>query len=397
MSSEQATPRELVDQALEIVRTRSIRRSELDWPTLARKMRQLADNVKTLDEAHEVIRSLLARLDDGHSFLRTTDDMAGTEAPRHTGMRLHQLVPVVIDVHPGGPAERVGVRIGDRIVRVGDEPVSPNNWRRLRRDALRAGSNLVVESEEGTRELILAYGVARENPEPAGFITTSAVGLLDLPGHDGDGTLSDGRSYGALLSGLLHDLEHQGARAWIIDLRRCDGGNMWPLLAGLVPLLGLGRYGSFVDPVDEIWFEWGFDGQALTVINRSDRNESYLMAEVPDWKPLRRQWAPVAVLTSAVTSSSGEAVLISILGRDRTRTFGRPTGGLPTSNNLHVLLDGSWLLLTESLEADRNDNIYHGRIEPDQSIEIDWRRFLTEEDPVIDDATQWLHQQIEDS
>ena len=397
MSKQHVTPRELVDQALEIVRTRSIKRSEIDWPTLAAKMLQQVDNVKTLDEAHEVIRALLARLDDGHSFLRTTGDMASTEEPRHSGMRLHQEVPVVIDVRPDGPAERVGIRIGDRIVRVGDEPVSPDNWRRLRKHALRAGSNLGVEKEEGTRELILANGVARTHPEPAGFITASQVGLLDLPGHDGDGTLGEGRSYGALLSELLHDLEHRGARAWIIDLRRCDGGNMWPLLAGLVPLLGVGRYGSFVDPVDDIWFDWAFDGQALTVINRSERSESYLMAEVPDWMPLRKQRSPVAVLTSAVTSSSGEAVLISFLGRDRTRTFGGPTGGLTTSNNLHVLLDGSWLLLAESLEADRKDNIYRGRIEPDETIEIDWRRLLTQEDPVIDAATHWLLQQVESS
>jgi hypothetical protein len=55
-----------------------------------------------------------------------------------------------------------------------------------------------------------------------------------------------------------------------------------------------------------------------------------------------------------------------------------------------VLGDGSWLLLAESLEADRLGRIYQGRVSPDESVEIIWRLLGTEEDPAILEAVAWL-------
>jgi carboxyl-terminal processing protease len=389
MPQEGITPAALFEQALELARSRSLERERVDWSRLTKDFRARAASCRTFAESHRLIRELIAHLGDRHSFLRTPDDMVQGVVAEHTGLRLHQEEPVVIDVLPGSPASREGLRIGDRVACVGGERVTPDNWRSLRRDALQAGTRLELADGDG-RCVTLAAGFVRPHHVPEARMFAAGVGFLDLPGHDGDGSLGDGLNYGEAVSEQLHELERAGVRAWIVDLRRCDGGNMWPILAGLTPLLGTGMYGSFVDPVSNTWHDWGFDGRALRVVNRKDPGESYLMAEVPGWEALREEGAPVAVLMSAVTSSSGEAVLISFRGRENTRSFGLATGGLTTSNNLHLLVDGSWLLLAESLEADRLGRVYQGRVSPDESVEIHWQLLGTEEDPVIQAAMRWL-------
>ena len=48
---------------------------------------------------------------------------------------------------------------------------------------------------------------------------------------------------------------------WIVDLRHNRGGNMWPMVAGLGPLLGEGRAGAFVDPDGGATW-WGYQDNA---------------------------------------------------------------------------------------------------------------------------------------
>ena len=46
-----------------------------------------------------------------------------------------------------------------------------------------------------------------------------------------------------------------------MDLRDNGGGNMWPMIAGIGPLLGDGLYGHFVD-ADEQVVRWGYENGA---------------------------------------------------------------------------------------------------------------------------------------
>ncbi len=50
---------------------------------------------------------------------------------------------------------------------------------------------------------------------------------------------------------------------WIVDLRWNSGGNMWPMIAGIGPLLGNGTYGYFIDENES---SWGYQNGA-SVIN----------------------------------------------------------------------------------------------------------------------------------
>ncbi|WP_431215728.1 S41 family peptidase [Puia sp. P3] len=48
------------------------------------------------------------------------------------------------------------------------------------------------------------------------------------------------------LQTLIARLDSRNISRWIIDLRKNSGGNCWPMLAGIGPLLGDGVYGYFV-------------------------------------------------------------------------------------------------------------------------------------------------------
>ena len=128
---------------------------------------------------------------------------------------------------------------------------------------------------------------------------------------------------------------------------------MFAMLAGLAPLLGTERLGSFVYRSERT------DWATRAIFERTGLDREAL--EAPDWRE-----APVAVLTSRRTMSSGEAVAIALRGRARTRSFGDPTAGKTSGNEGVELSDGSMLLLASALMADRTGRVYEGPVDPDQ-------------------------------
>ena len=97
---------------------------------------------------------------------------------------------------------------------------------------------------------------------------------------------------------------------WIVDLRQNQGGNMWPMLVGIAPLLST-------------------DPKHREVIG---------------------------------------AFALAFRGRPATRSFGQASAGYSTANVPTRLPDGSILLLTGSVSVDRNLNGDGGKLQPDVSL-----------------------------
>ncbi|MEV8607654.1 S41 family peptidase [Amycolatopsis sp. NPDC051373] len=96
---------------------------------------------------------------------------------------------------------------------------------------------------------------------------------------------------------------------------------------------------------------------------------------------------PVAVVTSALTGSSGEATLIAFRGLARAATFGQPTAGFATGNAVFRLSDGAELLITTVQEMDRTGRVYGNTpIAPDHPLPA-----TATTDEVIAAASAWLH------
>ena len=99
---------------------------------------------------------------------------------------------------------------------------------------------------------------------------------------------------------------------------------------------------------------------------------------------------PVAILMDGGTASSGEATVISFLGRPHTRTFGAHTTGLTTANSGFPLPDGAMLFLSTSVEEDRIHHMYLDGIEPDVAIPQPSAQPAEADDIALQTAEQWL-------
>ena len=69
---------------------------------------------------------------------------------------------------------------------------------------------------------------------PSGAVDADAIGRLTLPGFSSDTALA------AEYVGAAEDVLAADACGWIVDLRGNPGGNLFPMLAALAPLLGPG-------------------------------------------------------------------------------------------------------------------------------------------------------------
>ncbi|WP_312326751.1 S41 family peptidase [Stenotrophomonas sp.] len=149
---------------------------------------------------------------------------------------------------------------------------------------------------------------------------------------------------------------------WIVDLRQNSGGNMWPMLVGVFPLLSTDPkhrevIGAF--NAGETHQLWSLDSGLVLLGERAP-----VALDTPNYV-LRHPAPPVAVLIGPKTGSSGEAVALAFRGRPATRSFGQETAGFSTANRQTPLQDGSILLLTGSVSADRNLKGDGGKLKPD--------------------------------
>jgi hypothetical protein len=205
------------------------------------------------------------------------------------------------------------------------------------------------------------------------------VGYIQVPWFSHE----DPDSHALEYHDLLRTLDSPSVCGWVVDLRTTAGGNMWPMLAGVGPILGSGTAGAFVD-ADGNRRTWGYaDGKTYS----GDRVYTELPGAV---HTLHRPNPPVAVLTNNTTVSSGEAIAVSFRGRPHTRIFGTPTRGLSSGNRGYRLSDGALLILTASYMADRTGTDYRGgKLPPDVTVDAPFNEDPAQ-DAVVAAGRAWL-------
>ena len=163
------------------------------------------------------------------------------------------------------------------------------------------------------------------------------------------------------LQNVIARLDERGISRWIIDLRMNSGGNCWPMLTGIGPLLGDGVCGYFVTSGERIPIAY-HDGSAFQgrhILCRVSRKGYHT----------QRDHKSIVVLTGRRTVSAGEIVALAFKGRAQTWLIGEPTAGLTTANATYSLSDKSLLVLSVCQEAGYNGQICEGSIQPDKLID----------------------------
>lgn len=185
------------------------------------------------------------------------------------------------------------------------------------------------------------------------------VGFVVVPGFSGT-SAEAGRAFASKMAKDIAGAAPRVKCGWVVDLRGNPGGNMWPMLSGLSPLLGNEPTGFFRD---------------------SKGREVPWRLSIPNVAAPDLSVARVAVLTGAKTASSGEAITVAFRGRPNTRSFGQPTAGLSTANQQFKLPGGAQLGLTTSRFVDRMGRVYGEKIVPDQ---------MAAESELMELAEAWL-------
>jgi len=291
MASADVPPSAVLEAAIRIVRAHALHARDVDWNTVEPELRAMVKDAKALADVYPVIRVLLKKLGDHHSFLMEP-------------LAAHQ------EVTGGGPS-------------------SPST----------------VTLKQG------------------------GIGYIDMPGYRGLDAAA-GHAFVADMTSSIGKIAGQVRCGWVVDLRRDTGGNMFPMLAGLRPLLGDQPLGSFRNADGHL--------SPFSAGNRLDK--------APPRGPALEH-AAVALLLGPHTASSGEVVAVAFEGRPNTRSFGQPTAGLSTANAGYNLPDGSVIFLTDAVDVDRTGHAYGEKIQPDQPVDA---ATTSDSDPTLDAAQAWL-------
>jgi C-terminal processing protease CtpA/Prc len=330
-----------------------MRAQQIDWPALRRTAFEKAANARSTSDTYGAIRWAVKELNDGHSFFSTPAPKREPKSAANADQAQGGTTPAGKDArHDSGQTPAT-------------EP------KKKTRTVEGAGWVIASTAEDLRAEVITsdAHGSERR------------IGYILVPSFGGPDSFEPAKA--AAFAHRLHDevrrLDEAGVTAWIVDLRYNSGGNMWPMLAGIGPLLGAQRVGSFVaeghEPV-----AWEYkDGEVGTPGSVSVTIQKPLAIRNPD--------ARVAVLVGTYCTSSGEAIAVALRGRANSRFFGKPTGGATTSTQTVWMGDGAMLFITNAVYADRTGKVYGGKLEPDEVI-ADSPDELTDPPPAwSDDAT----------
>lgn len=165
--------------------------------------------------------------------------------------------------------------------------------------------------------------------------------------------------------------EHINAQGVILDLRGNSGGNMYPMIAAVSPLLP--------------------DGEVIKFKSR-DRTTpitlDYVMSQVGLSSGGVKKFSsniPIAILTDDWTGSSGEATLLCFRGLSNVRTFGIPTAGYASANLTLPLAGGYKLLITMSCDMARTGEIFcDDPIQPDVNTQYP-----------LEEAIKWIKSSVQ--
>lgn len=267
-------------------------------------------------------RGLVSQLNDPYADVLSPEQRASFDrnsiGNRYAGtgmtIRSHRGKVTAFRVFPTSPAYRAGLRAGDRIVAVG--PTSVVGWESDSVTRLLLGEPntdvQVTVQRAGVAQPIVATvrrAVVRVPAVPYTVMLDRQVGYIPITRFN-DVSAAD-------VARAVLELERQGAKGYILDLRGNGGGDLYQSLR---------MAGLFLEAGQEI----------ARVKHRGKDPEVYRAEE----RPLIAD-APIAVLVDGGSASASEIVAGSLQDQDRalvigTRTFGK---GLVQTQ---VTLENGW-------------------------------------------------------
>ena len=311
------------------VTTRSLTAKEEKLRTVLRLIQ--SDYVDPLDMdslIEATFPDLLSSLDPHSAYIpaeelqAVNDDLQGSFSGVGVSFQIINDTVQVIEVIPGGPAEKVGLLPGDRIVKAdtvnmtGPEISSDKVFKTLRGEK---GSTVVLTVKRYGQKKEVVYDVVRGdipvNSVDVSYMLSDDTGYVKV-------TKFSRNTYMEFFN-ALNELRDLGANSFVIDLRGNAGGFMDQAIFMANEFLPAGR---------------------LIVYTKGRKMENEYMA-LSDGRG-RFQNYPITVLTNESSASASEIFAGAIQDNDRGLVIGRRTFGKGLVQNQTELPDSSAIRMT---------------------------------------------------
>jgi carboxyl-terminal processing protease len=364
----------------------------LDWQAEREKFRPLAADARSAAEFYATLRRMLGQLRDAHTRVYAPLERSEWQRPRFisVGLSVREVAgqPVVFAVERGSDAERAGLRPGDLVTRIDNEPALDVLARRL---SDRSGASTL--SAARIREIAMLFDGAPDSIVRVGWMDADGrerFASLRREWSKRDATLRVRRVGGgyavvefeAFTQTITIDLMRalagklRGLRGLVIDLRNNGGGEAEAMTEVASAFLPAGKnLGRFTDRAGRISFE--------------PQTRAAMLMAADSITPFH---APVVILTSERTSSAAEIFVAAIKEARRAAIMGTPTCGCVLAiRRRHILPDGGELDVSEMDYRTASGVRLEGvGVAPDEKVPIETKDLRAGRDRALERAIQFL-------
>jgi len=249
---------------------------------------------------------------------RLNEQISGTYAGVGLQIDIRDSWPVVIEPIVGGPSERAGVLVGDRVVMIGKE--STRGWSRdetskAMRGAPGSSVTFTVARGESRVNFTLVRDKVHLRAVQRVHLLPNSVGYVDVNMFSAQ-TATE-------LSAAVDSVVKLGARSLVMDLRGNPGGLLEQGIA-----------------VAELFLD---RGQSIVQLRARPGSQPQVYT---DSLPQRWPTLPLAVLVDRASASASEIVAGALQDHDRAIVLGVTSFGKGSAQNVYPLSSGGALRLT---------------------------------------------------
>lgn len=282
-------------------------------------------NINKIDEA--TVAYALMQLDPHSSYIPKEDieeaneQLNGSFSGVGIQFNIQKDTVYIIDVIPGGPAERAGILAGDRVVTVDDSLFvgkSINNEKVFKKLRGAKGTKIILGIVRRTEKEVLKFTLKRDdipvNTVNAAHIVSDGIGYVNISSF-GQNTYSETMT-------ALAKVKKQGAKSVIIDLR--------------------GNAGGYLDAAVNILNEFLKRGDLIVYIQgRAYKRTDFNANGTGSFQDMK-----VAVLIDEFSGSASEIFAGAIQDNDRGLVIGRRSFGKGLVQQPYRFSDGSEARIT---------------------------------------------------
>jgi len=369
METVEVTPKGVYDNAWRIVKNNYIDKSynHQDWDKWKTRYE---DKIFTAADAHVAIDSMVESLNDPYSRFLSPEEFA--EQDRNIDAKVSGIGVniadikgniLIVNVIEETPAEKSGLKAGDRILSVNGKSVKGFSL------------NKVAESVRGRQGTKVTLVILRNNKQITKNILRGEIKLKSVKYKILNNNIAYIRIATFLSSSTAYEVAEalkktRKAKGIILDLRGNHGG----LFPNAVLIANM-----FLEK-----------GRIVSVVDRSGNSQEY-NAEPEREMTLK----PMVVLVNNESASASEILSGALKDHKRAYLIGEKTFGKGLVQRILKLPDGSGVNLTIAKYLTPNGHdIGHKGIEPDYKVSLTRKQILAKNDAQLEKAKQVLTSKI---